>query len=81
LLVTSGKTAEISCARSKDGQAAAKGPVSGKPVAPEKDDEEVKTDEAGAVKTKPDKGAQLSFTGLTFSPDGSRIYVSNVAAT
>ena len=26
----------------------------------------------------PDQGAKLSFTGLTFSPDGSRIYLSNV---
>jgi YVTN family beta-propeller protein len=26
----------------------------------------------------PDENAQLSFTGLTFSPDGSRIYLSNV---
>jgi len=26
----------------------------------------------------PDEQAQLSFTGLTFSPDGSRIYLSNV---
>ncbi|HKI68972.1 MAG TPA: beta-propeller fold lactonase family protein, partial [Verrucomicrobiae bacterium] len=25
-----------------------------------------------------DRGAQLSYTGLTFSPDGSRIYLSNV---
>jgi len=27
---------------------------------------------------KPDKSGQLSFTGLVFSPDGSRIYLSNV---
>ena len=26
----------------------------------------------------PDKKAQLSFTGLTFSPDGTRVYLSNV---
>src|SRR5206468_3982625 len=26
----------------------------------------------------PDDRAQLSFTGLTFSPDGSRIYMANV---
>ena len=26
----------------------------------------------------PDEKAQLSFTGLTFSPDGSRIYLANV---
>jgi hypothetical protein len=29
----------------------------------------------------PDGKAQLSFNGLTFSPDGSRIYLSNVNAT
>jgi YVTN family beta-propeller protein len=27
---------------------------------------------------EPDKRAQLSFTGLTFSPDGARIYLANV---
>ncbi|MGE5297248.1 MAG: phosphoesterase, partial [Solirubrobacterales bacterium] len=27
---------------------------------------------------KPDTSGQLSFTGLVFSPDGSRIYLSNV---
>jgi YVTN family beta-propeller protein len=27
---------------------------------------------------KPDKGEQVSFTGLIFSPDGSRLYLSNV---
>ena len=27
---------------------------------------------------KPDKDEQVSFTGLAFSPDGSRIYLSNV---
>jgi YVTN family beta-propeller protein len=27
---------------------------------------------------EPDKSGQLSFTGLVFSPDGSRIYLSNV---
>ena len=27
---------------------------------------------------QPDKLAQLSFTGLAFSPDGSRIYLANV---
>src|SRR5437879_6683129 len=27
---------------------------------------------------QPDKGGELSFTGLTFSPDGSRIYLSDV---
>ncbi len=27
---------------------------------------------------KPDKDAQVSYTGLIFSPDGSRIYLSNV---
>ncbi|HWY78081.1 MAG TPA: beta-propeller fold lactonase family protein [Verrucomicrobiae bacterium] len=26
---------------------------------------------------KPDKGEQVSFTGLNFSPDGSRLYLSN----
>ena len=28
---------------------------------------------------EPDEGGQLSFTGLIFSPDGSRLYLSNVS--
>src|SRR6185503_7381398 len=35
----------------------------------------------GVVSThilEPDKKGQLSFTGLVFSPDGSRLYLSNV---
>src|SRR5678809_758239 len=35
----------------------------------------------GAVSShilKPDEDGQVSFTGLTFSPDGTRIYLANV---
>ncbi|HKI68142.1 MAG TPA: beta-propeller fold lactonase family protein, partial [Verrucomicrobiae bacterium] len=35
------------------------------------------TPESGEI-LNPDNKAQLSFTGLVFSPDGSRIYLSNV---
>ena len=38
----------------------------------------------GSVSTenlKPDKDAQLSFTGLEFAPDGSRIYLANVSGS
>ena len=30
---------------------------------------------------QPDKEGQLSFTGLIFSPDGSRLYLANVAGS
>ncbi|MBN1805257.1 MAG: beta-propeller fold lactonase family protein [Sedimentisphaerales bacterium] len=36
------------------------------------------TDAVSSHILKPDKSGQLSFTGLIFSPDGSRIYLSNV---
>ena len=39
------------------------------------------TDEASANILKPDKAAQVSYTGLIFSADGKRIYMSNVAGS
>jgi DNA-binding beta-propeller fold protein YncE len=35
-------------------------------------------DPASANILKPDRGGQVSYTGLVFSPDGRRIYLSNV---
>lgn len=43
--------------------------------------DQASTPAPGAVSThilQPDKEGQVSFTGLIFSPDGSRIYLSNV---
>ena len=39
------------------------------------------TDEASANILKPDKAAHVSYTGLIFSADGKRIYMSNVAGS
>ena len=41
-------------------------------------DKKAEADKKNATQVKPDTSAQLSFTGLIFSPDGSRIYLSNV---
>ncbi len=34
--------------------------------------------EVSSHNIKPDKSGQISYTGLTFSPDGTRLYLSNV---
>ncbi len=79
LLVTAGKTNEIIVIDPRTGAILQKVTFPGKQVAPEPmPDDAAQTGGVGGVKTKPDTGAQLSFTGLVFSPDGTRIYVSNV---
>ncbi len=78
LLVTAGKTNEIIVLDPKTGGVLQKVTFPGKPVPAEATDDAAHAADGGGVKTKPDSGAQLSFTGLVFSPDGTRIYVSNV---
>ena len=78
LLVTAGKTNEIIVIDPKTGAILQKVNFPGKKVTPEPVEDPALTGEAGGVKTKPDTGAQLSLFGLIFSPDGTRIYVSNV---
>jgi YVTN family beta-propeller protein len=72
LLATSGKTAEIVLLDPVTGRILQRVPLPPEPAGPS----------AGSPVTthilKPDKEGQLSFTGLQFSPDGSRIYLSNV---
>ena len=83
LLVTSGKTSDLIVIDPKSGAVLQKVPFPAT-VAPAARAAEVDAPPPGdvgsgvGVKTKPDTGAQLSFTGIVFSPDGSRIYVSNV---
>ena len=72
LLVTAGKTHELVVIN----------PVSGTilqrvPLPSEKGNQPTPVPVSGQI-LEPDKEGQLSFTGLTFSPDGKRIYLSNV---
>lgn len=73
LLVTSGKTPELIVLDPKTGKIAQRVPFPGKEAAATP----APADAAG-TQVKPDTGAQLSFTGLVFSPNGSRIYLANV---
>ncbi len=71
LLVTAGKTSEIVVVD----------PVSGnvlQRVALPSDKAEPAAEVVSDHILEPDKDGQLSFTGLIFSPDGKRIYLSNV---
>ncbi len=83
ILITSGKTPDLLVLDPKSGKILQKVPFAAAP-APEKKAEanaavnEEKSGEPASTQLKPDTGAQLSFTGLLFSPDGSRIYLSNV---
>lgn len=73
LLVTSGKTAELVVLEPSSGGIRERVPLPAEtaslPESPE------------AAAAKPDSKAQLSYTGLAFSPDGSRLYLSNVAGS
>ncbi|HUR47112.1 MAG TPA: bifunctional YncE family protein/alkaline phosphatase family protein [Candidatus Saccharimonadales bacterium] len=72
LLVTSGKTAEI----------VAVDPATGKIIQriklPAEPDLNAKPDAVSGNILAPDKEGQVSYTGLVFSPDGSRLYLANV---
>ena len=72
LLVTSGKTHELVVIEPQSGRI-----VQHVPLPPEPNS----NTNPGAVSPnilQPDKEGQLSFCGLVFSPDGSRIYLANV---
>jgi len=72
LLVTAGKTHDLVVID----------PATGKQLQrvalPSDKDSRVTPDSVSEEILKPDKAGQLSFTGLTFSPDGSRLYLANV---
>src|ERR1051326_4789284 len=72
LLVTAGKTHEL----------VVLDPVTGKTLQrvalPSNDDSDPAPEVVSEQILHPDTDGQLSFTGLVFSPDGSRIYLSNV---
>lgn len=72
ILVTSGKTAEIVVVD----------PVTGKILQrvalPAETDADPAPDAVSPNILEPDKEGQVSFTGLVFSPNGSRLYLANV---
>ena len=71
LLVTSGQTNQLIVIDSFSGQILQRVPL------PDAGKNQPERSVSDAVLV-PDLGAQLSFTGLAFSPDGSRIYLANV---
>jgi YVTN family beta-propeller protein len=72
LLVTAGKTHELIIIDPVTGRVLQRVPL------PAGTDSSLTPDAVSEEILHPDKAGQLSFTGLTFSPDGSRIYLSNV---
>jgi DNA-binding beta-propeller fold protein YncE len=72
LLVASGKTAELIVLDAATGQ-----PVQ-RVAMPDESLNEPHPDVVSPNILKPDAKAQVSFTGLVFSPDGKRIFLSNV---
>jgi YVTN family beta-propeller protein len=71
-LAVAGKSAEIVILDPETGA------VLQRVLLPPEPDKELQPKAASANILKPDEKGQLSFTGLVYSPDGSRIYMSNV---
>jgi len=72
LLVTSGKTNELVVVDPDTGT------IRQRVSLPSSAQKEPRPETASANILKPDVKGQLSYTGLVFSPDGKRIYMSNV---
>ncbi len=72
LLATSGKTHELVIVDP------AKGTILQRVVLPAEPGTNAEPDTVSTHILKPDKEGQVSFTGLVFSPDSSRLYLSNV---
>lgn len=72
LLVTAGKSHDLVVINPSSGAV-----IQHVPLPSEKDQEPSPEPVSGQI-LNPDKEGQLSFTGLNFSPDGKRIYLSNV---
>ncbi len=72
LLVTAGKTPEIIVLNPADGT------LRQRVALPSSKDNEPRPEPSSDLILNPDKDGQLSYTGLIFSPDGRRIYLSNV---
>ena len=72
LLVTAGKTHDLVVLDPRSGNVLQRVPL------PSEKDLDPTPSPVSEQILQPDKDGQLSFTGLTFSPDGSRIYLANV---
>jgi YVTN family beta-propeller protein len=72
LLVTSGKKSELLVLDPKSGQ------VRQRVAFPSEKQNEPQPEAVSGNILQPDKEGQVSYTGLAFSPDGRRIYLSNV---
>jgi len=72
ILVTAGKTAELVVVSPQTGK------VFQKVSLPADGAHAAATEPVSTHILKPDEDGQLSFTGLIFSPDGTRIYLANV---
>ena len=75
LLLVAGKTNELVVVDPVSGE------VKQRVALPEESRNTPPTDEASANILKPDKAGQVSYTGLIFSGDGKRIFMSNVAGS
>ena len=72
LLATAGKTPELVVLEPQSGSILQRVPL------PSEIDHDPVSGPVSDHILQPDKAGQLSFTGLAFSPDGSRIYLANV---
>jgi len=72
ILVTSGKTAELLVIAPNTNRILQRVPLPPEPSG------QTPADPVTSQILQPDKSGQLSFTGLIFSPDGTRIYLANV---
>jgi YVTN family beta-propeller protein len=72
LLVTAGKTHDLVVIDPQSGKVLQQEPL------PSESDRDPTPKPLSEQILEPDQKGQLSFTGLTFSPDGSRIYLANV---
>ncbi|MFO1066551.1 MAG: beta-propeller fold lactonase family protein [Pirellulales bacterium] len=75
ILVTAGKTAELVVIDPATGE------IKERVQLPEESIHTPPADQVSPNILKPDKSGQVSYTGLIFSPDGKRIYMSNVAGS
>src|ERR1039457_6731788 len=72
LLVTGGKTHDLVVVEPQSGK------VLQRVLLPSEKDQEPTPGPVSDHILQPDKDAEISFTGLVFSPDGLRIYLANV---